>query len=143
MAALRAHSVSNGTMPKLPFAAVVKLPCLAIKYPEGGTHVCMLCERIISGVCFLTGFRSRSIDPSIPDQVHNRKRLHRSSSPLERNRMSIDRRQYTCSTTNPLSIIMDIGPSLSCTESYEPINVSRQHRCPIQSYRSIWISKNQ
>ncbi|KAJ6072960.1 hypothetical protein N7467_011045 [Penicillium canescens] len=39
MTASRTHSFSSRTMPKFPFAAVVKLPCLAIKYPEGGTHI--------------------------------------------------------------------------------------------------------
>ncbi|KAJ5776390.1 uncharacterized protein N7511_001401 [Penicillium nucicola] len=39
MAQLRAQSDTQGSLPKFPFAAVVKLPCLAIKYPEGGTHI--------------------------------------------------------------------------------------------------------
>ncbi|OQD83435.1 hypothetical protein PENANT_c016G10619 [Penicillium antarcticum] len=39
MAALRAKSDMNGSLPKFPFAAVVKLPCLAIKYPDGGNHI--------------------------------------------------------------------------------------------------------
>ncbi|KAJ5168713.1 uncharacterized protein N7482_004307 [Penicillium canariense] len=35
----QAHAFQNGSLPKPPFAVVVKLPCLAIKYLQTDTHV--------------------------------------------------------------------------------------------------------